>query len=244
MTTTRIAMWSCPRTVSTALLRSFSNRPDTVGVDEPLYAHYLATSGKQHPMRENVLAAQSQDWSKVVERVLLAPVDKPIQFVKHMAHHLEGGVDSSFAMAPNMVNFFLIRNPREMLPSLFKDIGPLERFDTGFGRQLELYKRLKEEGRCAAVVDSTELLANPEGMLRSICAAVGIDFDPCMLQWEAGEHACYGVWAPAWYSKVLTSTEFRAHQPKTDTFPAELEALREWATGIYQELSAERLHAA
>lgn len=243
MTTTRIAMWSCPRTVSTALLRSFSQRPDTIGVDEPLYAHYLATSGKQHPMREDVLAAQSQDWSKVVERVLLAPGERPLQFVKHMAHHLEGGVDSSFAMAPSMVNFFLIRDPREMLPSLHKDIGPLEQFDTGFGRQLELYRRLKEEGRCAAVVDSTELLANPEGMLRSICKAIGIEFLPCMLQWEPGNHPCYGAWEPAWYAKVLTSTGFRPHEPKTEPFPAELEVLREWATGIYQELSTERLHA-
>jgi len=236
-------MWSCPRTVSTALLRSFSNRPDTIGVDEPLYAHYLATSGKQHPMREDVLAAQSQDWHKVVERVLLGPCPRPLQFVKHMAHHLEGGVDSSFAMAPNMMNFFLIRDPREMLPSLRKDIGALERFDTGFARQLELYKRLKESGRCAAVVDSTELLANPEGMLRAICSAVGIEFDPCMLQWQAGDHDCYGAWAPAWYSKVLTSTGFRAHQPKTEPFPAELEALRDWATTIYNELQADSLIA-
>jgi hypothetical protein len=243
MTVTRIAMWSCPRTVSTALLRSFSNRPDTVGVDEPLYAHYLATSGKQHPMREDVLAAQDQDWPKVVERVLLGNCERPVQFVKHMAHHLEGGVDTSFAMAPSMVNFFLIRDPREMLPSLQRDLGALERFDTGFARQLELYKRLKEAGRCAAVVDSTELLANPEGMLRAICKAIGVEFDPCMLQWEAGNHDCYGAWAPAWYAKVLTSTSFRAHQPKTEPFPAELEALRDWATGIYKELSAERLQA-
>jgi hypothetical protein len=243
MTTTRIAMWSCPRTVSTALLRSFAERPDTIGVDEPLYAHYLATSGKLHPMREEILASQQQNWSQVVEEVLLGPCERPLQFVKHMAHHLEGGVDTSFAMAPTMRNIFLIRDPREMLVSLQRDLGELERFDTGFGRQLELYQRLRKAGRCAAVVDSSELLANPEGMLKAICAAVGIDFLPCMLQWSAGNHSCYGVWAPAWYAKVLSSTGFRAHEAKTEPFPPELEALHDWASTIYKELRAERLQA-
>lgn len=241
MATLRLAMWSCPRTVSTALLRSFAQRADAVGVDEPLYAHYLASTGRRHPMREEVLQGQSQDWREVVEQVLLAATERPLQFVKHMAHHLEGGVDPSFALHPEMVNFFLIRDPREMLPSLHSDLGHLERIDTGFARQVELFRRLKAEGRCAAVVDSTELLADPEAMLRGLCDVLGVAFDPAMMHWEPGMHPCYGNWAPAWYAKVLTSTGFRPHVPKTAPMPAELEPLHDWARTHYDELAAERI---
>jgi len=240
--TKRIALWSCPRTVSTALLRSFVQRGDTVGVDEPLYAHYLKTTGRQHPQQEDVLAAQSQDWHQVVDEVLLGPVTAPVQFVKHMAHHLEG-IDTSFALAEDMISVFLIRHPREMLPSLLSDLGHLERMDIGYGQQCKLFRALKQAGRCSAVVDSTELLANPEAMLRALCAAVGLDFDPLMMAWPAGPHACYGVWATSWYKKVQESTGWRRHVPKTAPFPAELEELYPYALEAYQELAQDRLRA-
>ncbi|MGB0952329.1 MAG: hypothetical protein ACPG31_03810 [Planctomycetota bacterium] len=240
--TVRLAMWSCPRTVSTALLRSFCQRPDTVGVDEPLYAHYLAATGKRHPMREEVLASQPQDWRDVVAQTLAAPCEKPVQFVKHMAHHLEGGVETDFALADDTINLFLIRHPREMLPSLLQDLGSLEAVDIGYLQQVELFRKLKAAGRAAAVVDSTELLADPETMLRALCTKVGLEFDSCMMTWPAGRHESYGIWAPAWYAKVETSTGWRVHVPKTAPFPAELEELYPLALEAYEELAAEALH--
>lgn len=240
--TKRIALWSCPRTVSTALLRSFVQRKDTVGVDEPFYAHYLATTGRQHPQREDVLASQAQHWEQVVEEVLLAPCAAPVQFVKHMAHHLEG-VDTEFALDQDMVSVFLIRHPREMLPSLLQDLGHLERMDIGYGQQRALFRKLAAAGRCTAVVDSTELLADPEAMLRALCAAVELPFDPSMMSWPAGPHAAYGVWSPTWYAKVLTSTGWRRHVPKTAPFPDELEDIYPYALEAYEELAQHRLLA-
>lgn len=242
--TLRVAMWSCPRTVSTALLRSFVQRGDTEGVDEPFYAHYLAATGREHRMREEVLAALPLDWRQVVSRILTADCAKPVQFVKHMAHHLEGGVETDFALEDGMVNLFLIRHPREMLPSLLSDLGHLEWMDVGYGQQLDLFRKLRSAGRCAAVVDSTELLADPESMLRSICAVVGLEFDPVMMTWPAGRHPSYGVWAPVWYAKVETSTGWRKHVPKTAAFPEELEALYPRALEAYEELYAAALHPA
>lgn len=242
MNTRRIAMWSCPRTVSTALLRSFCQRPDTVGVDEPFYAHYLSATGKRHPMQEEVLASQAHDWQEVVDQVLTSPCVKPVQFVKHMAHHLEGGVDTGFALGEEMWNLFLIRHPREMLPSLLLDLGKLEPMDIGYLQQVALFRRLKQAGRATAVVDSTELLADPEAMLRAICVAVGLEFDPAMMTWPAGRHESYGAWAPAWYAKVETSTGWRVHVPKTAPFPEELEALYPLAMEAYEELAAEAMH--
>jgi len=240
--TKRLAMWSCPRTVSTALLRSFAQRTDTLCVDEPLYAHYLSATGRIHPMREEVLAAQPHAWRDVVQQTLLAPCAKPVQFVKHMAHHLEGGVETDFALEASMINLFLIRHPREMLPSLLSDLGHLEPMDIGYGRQVELFRRLKQAGRCTAVIDSTELLAAPESMLRALCTAVGLDFESAMMEWPAGRHESYGVWAPAWYAKVETSTGWRKHVAKTAPFPPQLEELYLLALTAYEELYAEALH--
>jgi len=131
-----------------------------------------------------------------------------------------------------------------MLPSLLTDLGHLEWMDVGYGQQLELFRKLRAAGRCTAVVDSTELLADPEAMLRALCAAVGLEFLPTMMTWPAGRHESYGIWAPAWYRKVEASTGWRKHVPKTAPFPAELEALYPRALAAYEELYAAALHPA
>jgi len=239
--TLRIAQWCTPRTVSTATLRSFVQRPDTEGVDEPFYAWYLHRTGKQHPMREEVLASQPADWKEVVEKVLLGPCGRPVQFVKHMAHHLVGGIDLSFT--DGMVNTFLIRDPRAMLPSLKKRIGEVRKEDTGFDRMAELLRRFSGQGKTLIVVDSADLVRDPSGILAAYCRAIGIEFDPAMLAWPPGRHACYGVWAPVWYRNVEASRGFQAPAAKEEPFPPDLEPLLEWAQPFYEELHRQRLQA-
>ena len=85
-----ICLWSGPRNVSTALMYSFAQRDDTRVVDEPLYAHYLRVTGAPHPGRDEVLAAQDDDAARVIEQVILGPCDRPVLFLKQMAHHLVG----------------------------------------------------------------------------------------------------------------------------------------------------------
>ena len=57
MTPIRIAAWSGPRNISTAMMRAWENRPDCIVVDEPLYAHYLQATQLDHPARDEVIAA-------------------------------------------------------------------------------------------------------------------------------------------------------------------------------------------
>ena len=237
--TLRISLWSSPRTISTALMRSFAQRADTTCVDEPFYAHYLAHTGKDHPLRREVLAAQSADWRRVVEAVLLAAVPTPVQFVKHMAHHLVGDVELGFAAQTH--NVFLLRPPREMLPSMLRDLGAISLRNVGFERQRELYHELRRAGQDPVVVDSTDLLNQPEATLRRMCARLGLEFDRAMLSWPAGRHASYGVWAPFWYANVEKSTGFQPFTAKTEAFPAELEALLATAENCWLDLHARRL---
>ncbi|KAA3604915.1 MAG: hypothetical protein DWQ01_20135 [Planctomycetota bacterium] len=237
----RIAMWCAPRTVSTALLRSFVQRMDTTGLDEPLYAHYLTTTGKQHPMNEEVLAAQSQDWREVLEGELLGYCPTPVLFVKHMAHHLVGDVDFQALNTEDSRHAFLIRHPRELLPSLLLGLGKVEQEDTAYGQQAELFDFLKENGRPPVVVDSKDIQEHPEAMLKALCQALDLPFDASMLSWVPGRHPAYGVWAPHWYANVEKSSGFQPYRPKTEPFPESLQSLYEWALPLYEKMAAVRL---
>ena len=205
----RIAMWSGPRNISTAMMRSFENRPDTVVVDEPFYAAYLATTGEDHPMREAVVASQPTDWRQVA-KALTGPVPSgaAVFYQKHMTHHMIAGMGLDWMTACR--NVFLIRRPEEVVASYGKRRDAISLAAIGVERQAELFDREGERlGRRPAVVDSADILADPRGMLGALCAELDIPFTDDMLSWPAGKRLTDGVWAPAWYDQVERSTGFQ-----------------------------------
>ncbi len=112
----RVAMWSGPRNISTALMRSFEARPDTVVVDEPLYAHYLAVTGIDHPGREHIMASQPTRWQEVAAGLTgPLPGDPAVHYQKHMAHHLLPGVGRDWL--GGLTHAFLIRDPAHVVAS-------------------------------------------------------------------------------------------------------------------------------
>ncbi len=218
----RVCLWSSPRNVSTALMYSFAQRPDTRVLDEPIYGHYLRVTGAQHPIPGDVIAAMESDGSKVISDVILGPCDRPTLFMKQMTHHL---VDIDLSFLKRTTNVLLTRDPVEMLPSLDRVLdGPTLR-DTGFKGQTDLLALLREYGQEPLVIDSRELLRDPPGVLATLCAGVGIEFDDSMLRWEAGPRPEDGVWAPHWYTNVHKSTGFEPYRPKLEPFPPHLEPL-------------------
>ncbi|MGH8222759.1 MAG: sulfotransferase family protein [Woeseiaceae bacterium] len=236
-----ICLWSGPRNVSTALMYSFAQRPDTAVVDEPLYGHYLRVSGAAHPGRDEVMANMDCDGDRVM-RALLSPAGerrKPVLFMKHMAHHLVA-LDRRFLQ--RVSNVLLIRNPREMLPSLTVQLPDATLKDTGLAVQSELYHELARRGRRPAVIDSRELLTDPRGVLTALCEYLHVDFDDAMLSWVAGGRPEDGVWAGHWYHAVHRSTGFSAYAPKSG-FPAGLEALLAECQPHYAELSRHAIRA-
>ena len=199
----RIAMWSGPRTVSTALMRAWENRPDTVVTDEPLYAFYLDRTGIDHPGRAEVIASQPTDWRVVLAGLTGAPLPPgvTIGYAKHMTHHLLPEVDRA-ALAP-LRHAHLIRDPRELLASYARVRTEPDLDDLGLRQQAEIFERFG-----GPVVDSRDLLTDPEGMLRALCRALEVPFDGRMLSWPAGPRDSDGVWAPYWYDSVRRSTGF------------------------------------
>lgn len=241
--TMRIAMWSGPRNISTAMLRSFGSRPDTAVTDEPLYAHYLQATGIEHPGRAEVLASQPTDWREVAAE-LTGPVpgNKPIWYQKHMAHHLLPMIGRDWL--DRLTHAFLIREPDEMLASLVKTYPAAGLADTGLPQQCEIFDRVADRlGRAPPVVLASDVLKNPRALLTKLCAALGIDFLPQMLTWEPGRRATDGVWAPHWYAAVEASTGFEPWRPKSVTLPPALRPLLDECRPWYEKLYALRLSA-
>lgn len=238
--THRIAMWSGPRNISTAMMRSFENRPDTVVVDEPFYAAYLAATGLNHPMRAEVLASQPTDWAEVAA-AMTAATAAPIFYQKHMTHHMLPGVD--LAWTADCTNAFLIRDPAAVLASYVRKRGEVTLADIGVERQGELFDRECDRlGHAPPVVEGRDVLARPRETLTALCAALAIPFDDHMLAWPAGPRDTDGVWSPAWYDAVEASTGFGPPpEEATVELPAELAMIAEAARPCYERLAAHRI---
>ncbi len=240
--TVRIAMWSGPRNISTAMMRSFENRPDCAVVDEPFYAAYLAATGLEHPMRDEVLASQAQDW-RTVARGLVEDEPAAVFYQKHMTHHMlpDFGVEWMAACR----NAFLIRDPAAVLASYVQKRTEVTLEDIGVVRQRELFDREADRlGAAPPVVEGADVLADPRGSLSALCAALGVPFRQEMLRWPAGPRDSDGVWAPAWYEAVERSTGFAA--PGRATAPPLTDDLRRIADAArphYEALARHRLAA-
>ncbi len=237
--TVRIAMWSGPRNISTAMMRAFENRPDCTVVDEPFYAAYLAQTGLDHPMREDVLAAQPQDWRDVVAG--LDSLSGPVVYEKHMTHHMLPNFGRDWTA--RRANAFLIRDPAEVLVSYTVKRAEVTLEDIGVVQQRDLFDREADRlGHAPPVVRGADVLAYPRGMLSAICAALGIPFDAAMLRWPAGPRDSDGVWAPAWYDAVERSTGFEApRETATPVLDDELRRIADAARPHYEVLLQHRL---
>lgn len=213
----RIAMWSGPRNISTALMRSFGARGDTWVVDEPFYAAYLAVSGADHPMVAEVLAAQPNDPDDVIAELSADPPHgKRIFYQKHMTHHMLSGFGLDWMAACR--NAFLIRDPDLVLASYAVKRGEVSLVDVGFVQQAEIFRREADRlGHAPPVIEGVDILRDPKGMLSKLCGALGIAWDDAMLSWPAGRRETDGVWAPAWYDAVEKSTGFEP--PKAEKKP-------------------------
>ena len=229
-------MWSGPRTISTALMRAWENRPDTVVVDEPLYGFYLARTGIAHPGRDEIIQTMENGWPEVIDQLTLTPLPpgKTVLYAKHMTHHLLPEVDRG--ALGGLRHAYLIREPRQLLASYARVRDQPVLADLGLAQQVEIFRMFG-----GPVLDAADILRQPEPALRALCAALDVPFDPAMLSWPAGPRDTDGVWAPHWYDGVWRSTGFGPYRPATAELPPELEPLAERCRPYYEEMSAHRI---
>jgi hypothetical protein len=222
---------SGPRNISTALMYSFAQRTDTIVEDEPFYACYLAKTNANHPGKAEVLQAQSANEEEV-KRVVFSERQKPVVFIKNMAHHIEVLNDDSFL--DKCVTIFLIRDPKQIIASYAQVIEQPVLRDIGIEYELRLFNKLGKQN--TIVIDSGLLLKNPESVLTKVCERASIPFDKRMLSWSAGPKPYDGVWAPYWYSNVHQSSGFEKQESSERPLPDALKPLLTEANTYYQEL--------
>ncbi|MEQ8581057.1 MAG: sulfotransferase family protein [Marinoscillum sp.] len=227
-----INLISSPRNISTALMYSFAHRPYTKVMDEPFYGYYLNLTEADHPGKEAIIASQPKTVSEVRNWIQHTASQHEVVFVKNMAHHL---INMNIDFLEDYRNVFLIRDPQQLITSFAKVIPNPQMTDIGVARQYELYEKLLETQSCP-VIDSNEVLKNPEKVLRQLCQALGLTFEPSMLQWPAGALAEDGVWAEYWYKNVHASTGFEKKVTAAVALPPECEALYTEALPLYEKM--------
>jgi hypothetical protein len=238
--TVRVAMWSGPRNISTAMMRAWENRADCAVSDEPLYAHYLAHTGLEHPARDEVIAHGETDWQRVVERLLgPAPGGASVWYQKHMTHHLLPHIDHSWIAG--LRNVLLIRDPREVVSSYIKSRATVSPDDIGLPQQVALYDELCATGAPPPVIDAGDFLRDPAGHLRALCDWLGIAFSERMLHWPPGPRDSDGIWAPHWYAHVWQSTGFEEPIAREVTLSGQAAAVADACRPHYERLRALRL---
>jgi len=222
-----IAMWSGPRNLSTALMRSFAQRQDCQVWDEPFYANYLIETGLQHPMREEIIADGISDSQSVIEACLAPPAaPKRVFYQKHMTQHMRPAIDREWM--GRVRNAFLIRSPERVLASYAKKRQDVVAEDLGYGRQLELFHRIADQsGEVPIVIDSTDIRKSPRAMLMILCERLGLAFDPAMLSWQSGPSVDDGIWGKHWYDNIWKSTGFAAPDEDPEPLPDHLQRLCE-----------------
>lgn len=236
----RIAMWSGPRNLSTAMMYAFAARGDTAVIDEPFYAAYLSETGLDHPMRDEILAAQPSCPNTVALGMIGSiPSEKRHFYQKHMCQHMIPGVPRDW-MA-EVVNVFLIRHPARVIASFGAKYEAMTLADIGFTQQAELFDHVVALGQAPVVIDSADIRQDPDGMLQALCEAIGLEWTPAMLHWPEGGQADDGVWAPHWYGAVHRSTGFAGPEGDLPVLAGQAAELLEEALPHYHRLAAVKL---
>ena len=241
MNKTYIAMWSGPRNLSTALMRSFENRTDTAVIDEPFYAHFLKQTNLNHPGRNEIISTLDSNWDNIVIKITgPIPQNKSIWYQKHMAQHNLEGCDLNWIKSFN--NCILIRDPKYVIPSYNKEYSLSDEKLLGYCQQLNLIRILEdEEGITPPIFDATDILEKPEQCLKKICFSVGIRFSQKMLKWPKGKRKSDGIWAKYWYRNVENSSGFQPFQKKNIVIDKKLIPLYDKCLADYNSMYEKRI---
>ncbi len=237
----RIAMWSGPRNLSTAMMRAWENRGDCAVSDEPFYAHYLAETGLDHPARDEVIAAGESDWRKVADAMVGAVPDaQPIWYQKHMCHHMLDHIEHDWM--DGVTHAFLIRDPIEVVASYLRTRPSVTAEDIGLPQEVRLFDEVCDRnGHAPPVIDADDFLVDPEAHLRMLCAHFGIPFRDGMLHWPKGPRDSDGIWAPYWYEAVWNSTGFEPPQAREIRLEDEAARVADAVRPLYEKLYRHRL---
>ena len=231
----KIACWSGPRNISTALMRSWSSRNDSFISDEPFYAYYLRKQQLKHPMYKEIIEYYPNKYDEVVKNLISTiPNNKKHWYQKHMAHHLNDFNDIDWIK--NFENCILIRHPKDVINSYIKKNTLSYVDELGYPQQYKIMKYLTSIGKKFIVIDSNILLNNPEKILSKWCSSINLEFDISMLKWQKGNHPQDGIWWKHWYDNVITTTHFQKFSANQSQLNEKYQSIYDEALDYYNKL--------
>ena len=230
-----INLWSGPRNISTALMRSFENRMDTNVIDEPFYAYYLKTTGLKHPMYEEIIQNYETKKDQIIKNLINNNNNNKITLIKHMTHHITDNVNIDWIK--NTKNFFLIRHPKKVINSYIKKNTLKNINDLGFNEQLRIFNFVKSfSEKNPIVINANKLLANPETILKKLCNKMAIKFDKNMINWPKGKRSSDGIWSIVWYHNVINSYKFEKENDENIKIPNKYKNIFDKCLEIYLKI--------
>ncbi len=226
-------MWSGPRNISTALMRSFENRTDTSVIDEPFYAYYLKKTKLKHPMYTKIIKNYETNKNKIIRN--LSNDSNNIKFIKHMTHHID--INDDLKWLKNTKNFFLIREPIKVINSYIKKNKLVSIYDLGYIEQLKIFDYLNStSNRKPIVVNATYLLKNPKKILTKLCHNLDLKFENFMLEWPKGKRSSDGIWSKVWYKNVIESSKFEKEKKEEINIPKKYNSIINESFEIFSKL--------
>jgi len=235
-----IFMWSGPRNISTALMRSFENREDTHVWDEPFYSYYLNKTKKNHPLRNEIINKYPYDEKEIIKLISLPPPNnKRIYYQKHMTHHILK--ETSINWICSGVNCFLIRNPAEVINSYIQKNNLYDSADIGFPNQLKIFEKVKSLNKELVIINAKDLLEFPKKIIKKLCFKLNIPFEEKMLNWPKGSRETDGIWSSIWYEKVINSTCFETYKKKNINLPKKFHKIYEECLSAYNIMNSYKI---
>lgn len=229
-----IYMWSGPRNLSTALMRSFENRQDTNVWDEPLYAYYLKETKKDHPLAKDIINRYETNINKLSIQMTKNTGKKNL-YQKHMSHHIL--TETSIDWIAKGINCFLIRHPKDVIRSYIQKNNLDNANDIGFPMQMKLFNLVEKFISNPIVINAEDLSNYPKKTLTNLCKRLKIPFSKKMLQWPKGKRVSDGIWEKIWYKNVKLSTKFENLNVSKDEIPIKYKNIYLECIDIYNKLN-------
>ena len=228
-------MWSGPRNLSTALMRSFENRNDTKVIDEPFYAYYLKKTQLDHPMKSEIINYYPTSQMQILKQITFQTQNNQIFYQKHMTHHIIK--NTRLDWLNKGYNCFLIRHPAKVINSYIKKNNLLSIDDIGFKKQFEIFNMIKKDKIKYLVVNADTILQDPLKTLKKLCKILKIRFTKKMLSWPTGKRSSDGIWSTVWYKNVELSNTFSKYKKEKYYIPKKYNDIYEESLKYYNEMN-------
>ena len=230
-----IFMWSGPRNLSTALMRSFENRKDTYVLDEPFYAYYLKKTGLNHPMKKEIINHYPVSQKKIIKLITSKPENEKIFYQKHMTQHIIKNTNLDWIR--NGYNCFLISHPAKVINSYIKKNSLRNIDDIGFKKQFKIFNKVKKNNLNFIVINADNILINPNKTIKKLCKLLKIKFSKKMLSWPKGKRSSDGIWSKVWYKNVELSNTFSKYRKEKINVPKKYKKIYEESLKYYNQMN-------